>query len=102
MGPSDGRSRHAAEEEQRRVAAAWAAFKRDDGTVYYHNSLTKESTYTRPPGFSEDTEKLSTKPVPVASERVPGTGWLEVSCQVSRRWEEGLLHGPLDTAATGF
>eukprot|EP00887_Chlorella_sp_A99_P005017 scaffold4.g5017.t1 len=80
-GPPHGRRAEEEEEERTRVAAAWAAFKREDGTVYYHNSLTKESTYQRPEGFAGDVEQLSSKPVPVSSERVPGTEWTEVSCQ---------------------
>ena len=33
-------------------ADAWTAHKTEDGTVYYYNSVSGQSTYTRPEGFT--------------------------------------------------
>lgn len=49
--------------------------------VYYHNTATNESSWTKPEGFSGDTEKAAAPPVPVSQQRVPGTDWSRVSCR---------------------
>ncbi|KAF5842244.1 hypothetical protein DUNSADRAFT_8306 [Dunaliella salina] len=61
------------------------AHKADDGLVYYFNTLTNESRWDPPPGWSEDmAAKVDKEPVPVSSEPVPDTVWSEVKCEDER------------------
>ena len=59
----------------------------DDGDVYFHNTETTETVWTRPEGFTgdpEDDENTNTNtddapPVPVRAARVDGTDWTEIT-----------------------
>ncbi|KAL4853106.1 Pre-mRNA-processing protein 40C [Chlorella vulgaris] len=73
-------------ERGKRAAGAWSAHKAGDGGIYYYNSLTEESSWQRPPGFTGDEAKASSNPVPVSSERVAGTEWLEVVCDDGKKY----------------
>ncbi|KAL6781667.1 hypothetical protein ACKKBF_B08985 [Auxenochlorella protothecoides x Auxenochlorella symbiontica] len=85
--PPPHRPSQAEEERQRQAAAAWTAHTSPAGVVYYYNSLTEESSYSRPPGFSEGVPTPATAvPVPASAESVPGTEWQEVTCTDGRRY----------------
>lgn len=64
-------AQRAAEEEEakrkRAVAEAWSAYKADDGSVYYYNAVTGDSSWEKPEGFEGDADKASANPVPVSS-----------------------------------
>lgn len=53
------------EERQKRAAEAWSAYKSDDGSIYYYNQVTGESSWQRPEGFTGEADKASSNPVPV-------------------------------------
>ena len=72
--PSAPISRQEREREQR-ASAAWGAYKSADGSVYYYNALTEQSSWQRPQGFTGDEGKASSNPVPVSSGAAPGQGW---------------------------
>lgn len=50
-------------EQEAKVKRAWTAHKSDDGTVYYYNPLTNESSWSEPEGFSGDAEAVEAQPV---------------------------------------
>lgn len=51
----DAAKRRADEAEQARLRSkAWTAHKSAEGQVYYHNSLTGESSWDKPAGFTGD------------------------------------------------
>ena len=50
--------------------------------VYYHNSISNESSWSKPGGFSG--EVLDTKPT--SQLRVPGTSWFEIHCEDGRKY----------------
>lgn len=59
--------RHQEEDRLRAVAEAWSAYKSDEGSVYYYNSVSGESSWEKPEGFSGNADKASSNPVPVSS-----------------------------------
>eukprot|EP00884_Botryococcus_braunii_P003278 jgi/Botrbrau1/12951/Bobra.154_2s0011.1 len=73
-------------ELQERERAAWTAHKSQDGTVYYYNTITNESSWERPEGYKGDEDKASAVPVPVKSEKVKGTKWMEVLCDDGKHY----------------
>lgn len=73
------------EERKQRVAAAWTAHKAPDGRVYYFNTETQESSWSRPQGFQGDESGIKGLPVPVAQAPIGETGWVEVKCADGRR-----------------
>ncbi|KAK9822389.1 hypothetical protein WJX81_007697 [Elliptochloris bilobata] len=75
-----------AEAQRQREAAAWSAYKSDSGQVYYYNTLTSESAWTKPEGFQGDAERASAQPTPVATERVRGTAWSQVTCDDGKKY----------------
>lgn len=72
--------------------------------VYYFNTLTNESSWTKPAGFVGDAQRASAQPTPVATERVRGTTWSQVTCDDGKKYyynmrtmarprrEHGVLH----------
>jgi transcription elongation regulator 1 len=85
---ADAAAKRAAEAEEARMRMrAWTAHKSGDGQVYYHNTMTGESSWERPEGFAgEVTDVAEGPPVPVAQASVAGTEWYEVKCQDGRRY----------------
>lgn len=81
-------TRRAAEEAKaaRLKARAWTAHKAADGQMYYHNTLTGESSWTTPEGFEGEAPDVADTPVPVAQANVTGTDWYEVKCADGRRY----------------
>jgi hypothetical protein len=74
-----------AAERAARVAAAWTAHKAPDGRVYYFNTESQESSWTKPRGFRGDASGVGGLPVPVAQAPVGETGWVEVKCVDGRK-----------------
>ncbi|KAK9805328.1 hypothetical protein WJX73_002568 [Symbiochloris irregularis] len=62
-------------------AKAWMVHKTADGQVYYHNTATQESSWTKPEGFAGDADTAAGPPVPVSQQRVPRTDWSRVTCR---------------------
>lgn len=50
--------------------------------VYYYNALTKESSWSKPEGFTGDV--IDAKPT--SQLRVPGTQWYEIHCEDGRKY----------------
>ena len=48
--------------------------------------VTGESSWQRPEGFTGDVGKASSNPVPVSTEKVPGTEWQEVTCDDGKKY----------------
>jgi transcription elongation regulator 1 len=104
---ADAAAKRAAEAEEARMRMrAWTAHKSGDGQVYYHNTMTGESSWERPEGFAgEATAVAEGPPVPVAQASVAGTEWYEVKCQDGRRYyfnhstQETAWSMPADVAA---
>jgi transcription elongation regulator 1 len=71
-------------ERGKRAADAWSAHKAGDGGIYYYNSLTEESSWQRPPGFTGDEAKASSNPVPVSSGECGSVEGPHLAC--SLRW----------------
>ncbi|PSC72075.1 pre-mRNA-processing 40C isoform X1 [Micractinium conductrix] len=84
-GLAEAKARREEGERKRREAEAWSAYKADDDSVYYYNQLTGESSWEKPEGFKGDVA-VSKDPVPVSSERIAGTEWLEVLCDDGKRY----------------
>ncbi|KAJ7568594.1 hypothetical protein O6H91_01G039500 [Diphasiastrum complanatum] len=57
------------------VGDSWTAHKTLDGTLYYYNAVTGQSTYDKPAGFKGEPEKVTAQPTPVSWERINGTDW---------------------------
>jgi transcription elongation regulator 1 len=96
---AEAAAKRAAEAEEARMRMrAWTAHKSADGQVYYHNTMTGESSWERPEGFSGDgvTAVAEGPPVPVAQASIAGTEWYEVKCQDGRRYY--FNHGTQETA----
>ncbi|GAB4818752.1 hypothetical protein N2152v2_005798 [Parachlorella kessleri] len=74
------------EKREKAAAEAWSAYKSDSGAVYYYNTVTGESSWEKPDGFIGDADKASSNPVPVSSEKVKGTEWLEVVCDDGKKY----------------
>ena len=54
--------------------------------VYYHNTVTGESSWQKPEGFSGQIGTAGGTPVPISSEDIPMTGWAEVTCIDRRKY----------------
>ncbi|GIL74510.1 hypothetical protein Vretifemale_4510, partial [Volvox reticuliferus] len=76
--------RKAKEERMRQVLAAWTVHKSEDGSVYYYNTVTEESTWEKPPGFKGEVQDVAEAPVPVETKQVGDTDWQEVKCADGR------------------
>jgi len=74
-----------ARERQQRINAAWTAHKAPDGRVFYHNSESGESSWTRPAAFRGDDAGVKGVPLPVAQAPIGETGWVEVKCEDGRK-----------------
>jgi hypothetical protein len=59
-------------EDSKQAAEAWSAYKAADGTVYYYNQMTGESSWRRPQSFIGDESRTSSNPVPVSSGALGG------------------------------
>ncbi|GBG69078.1 hypothetical protein CBR_g3777 [Chara braunii] len=68
------------------IEESWTAHKSADGTIYYYNSITGESTYERPKGFTGQPEKVAAQPTPVAWERLTGTDWALVTTNDGKKY----------------
>lgn len=58
---------------------SWTTHKTDTGVVYYYNALTGASTYEKPSGFKEESDKVTIEPIPVSWEKLAGTDWALVT-----------------------
>lgn len=67
-------------------ADVWTAHKTDNGAVYYYNSVTAQSTYTRPDGFKGEPAKVTTHPTPVSWERLSPTDWALVTTDDGKKY----------------
>lgn len=67
-------------------ADVWTAHKTDNGAVYYYNSVTAQSTYTRPEGFKGEPAKVTTQPTPVSWERLDSTDWALVTTDDGKKY----------------
>lgn len=54
--------------------------------VYYHNTVTGESSWQKPEGFNGKVGVAGGTPVPISSEDIPMTGWAEVACIDGRKY----------------
>jgi hypothetical protein len=74
------------------AAAAWSVHTAPSGILYYYNSLTRESTYTRPDALGAHVRPsgptippaAAESPVPVSADVIPGTQWKRVMCEDGR------------------
>ncbi|XP_051129506.1 pre-mRNA-processing protein 40C isoform X2 [Andrographis paniculata] len=65
---------------------AWTAHRTENGTIYYYNALTGESTYEKPPGFKGESDKATVQPTPVSWEKLTGTDWTLVTTNDGKRY----------------
>ena len=49
--------------------------------VYYHNTVTNASSWTKPEGYTGDEDAASKPTIPLSQERVKGTDWSKVLCE---------------------
>ena len=54
--------------------------------MYYHNTLTGESSWQKPAGFEGGPAAGPGLPTPVSSDKIPTTGWSEVTCSDGRKY----------------
>lgn len=75
-------------ELEAQAARAWTAHTSADGQLYYHNSVTGESSWTRPATYVGDAAPAAASgpPKPVAQAAIAGTDWVEVKCSDGRRY----------------
>ena len=50
--------------------------------MYYYNSVTTESSWSKPAGFSGEVQDAK----PTSQLRVPGTQWYEIHCEDGRKY----------------
>ena len=50
--------------------------------VYYFNTISNESSWTKPEGFSGEVWDAK----PTSQLRVPGTAWYEIHCEDGRKY----------------
>ncbi|KAJ6839947.1 pre-mRNA-processing protein 40C [Iris pallida] len=65
---------------------AWTSHRTDSGAIYYYNSITKESTYTKPSSFKGEPEKVSAQPTPTSWEKFAGTDWMLVTTSDGKKY----------------
>lgn len=75
-------SRHAGPTAEE-IKQAWKAHSTADGRKYYHNSITGESTWTRPAGVIED---VAAAAKPASVKKIEGTHWKEVELTDGKRY----------------
>lgn len=71
----------AASDNKGSTAQAWTAHKAGSGQVYYYNTLTKESAWSKPEGYAGDESGVAKPTKPLSHERVKGTDWSQVKCE---------------------
>ena len=54
--------------------------------VYYHNTVSGESSWQKPEGFEGEAVSAGGVPIPVSTEDIPMTGWAEVTCSDGRKY----------------
>ncbi|XP_075089547.1 pre-mRNA-processing protein 40C isoform X2 [Nicotiana tabacum] len=64
----------------------WTAHRTETGAIYYYNSLTGESTYEKPAGFSGEPAKVAAQPTPVSWEKLAGTDWALVTTNDGQKY----------------
>ena len=82
-GPAQGGGQPATSSQPSAASSAgvWTSHQASDGTTYYHNSVTKQSSWTKPAAVATAAEASAANtapPVPVFSDTIEGTTWLQV------------------------
>ena len=52
--------------------------------VYYYNTVSEASSWTKPDGFKDAASEVEAEPVPEKSVKVANTAWSEVTCTDGR------------------